>query len=41
MPCISLLPVLALCSENKCVTPWKGSIRAYKKHLAKKMGVTH
>ena len=27
--------------EGKAVTPWKGTIREYKNHLAKKMGVNH
>ena len=27
--------------ENKKVSVWKGSIREYKTHLAKKMGYTH
>ena len=27
--------------ENKAVKPWKGSIRDYKAHLAKKMGIKH
>jgi hypothetical protein len=39
--CLLLLLFLLICVNLQTVRVWKGTIREYKAHLAKKMGVVH